>query len=267
MLELFGDPATWVAFATLLGLEIVLGIDNVVFISILADKLRPDQRERARVVGLTLAMLIRIALLFSIAWIIGLTAPLFETWGHVWTGRDLVLLVGGLFLLGKATHEIHGQLEGETDRQGKRAPATFASVITQILILDLVFSLDSVITAVGMTDILVVMVAAVVIAVGVMLVASKGIASFVRSHPTVKMLALSFLILIGVLLVAEAFGQHIPKGYVYFAMAFALGVELLNLRLRRKAAPVELHPAYAPGEGGAPSDANSLVTESGAPKT
>ncbi|HJQ93931.1 MAG TPA: TerC family protein [Candidatus Thermoplasmatota archaeon] len=245
MLEWLSDPQVWLAFVSLTALEIVLGIDNVVFISILAEKLPAQQRERARVVGLSLAMLIRIGLLFSISWIISLTQPLFEVAGMGFSGRDLVLLGGGLFLLAKATHEIHNSLEGEEGHASKRVAASFAAVLVQILLLDIVFSLDSVITAVGMTDLFFVMVAAVVVAVGVMLFASGPIASFVRRHPTVKMLALSFLILIGVMLVADSFGQHIPKGYVYFAMAFALGVEMLNLRLRKKAAePVELHKPY-----------------------
>lgn len=245
MLEFLSDPAVWLAFASLTALEIVLGIDNVVFISILADRLPAAQRERARVVGLALAMLIRIGLLFSLSWIIGLTAPLFSVVGMEWSGRDLVLLLGGLFLLAKATHEIHGSLEGDAGHSGKRASASFTAVLVQILLLDIVFSLDSVITAVGMTDLFIVMVAAVVAAVAVMMFASGPIAAFVRRHPTVKMLALSFLMLIGVMLVADAFGQHIPKGYVYFAMAFALGVEMLNLRLRKTAAaPVELHKPF-----------------------
>ncbi len=241
----FADPNMWIAFATLTALEIVLGIDNIVFISILSDKLAPNQREKARRVGLLLAMLIRILLLLSLSWIITLTAPLFTLLDHPVTGRDLVLILGGLFLLAKSTHEIHGALEGTEGRASVKVHAGFTSVIIQILLLDIVFSLDSVITAVGMTSEIIIMVAAVVVAVGVMLVASGPIAGFVREHPTIKMLALSFLILIGVLLVADGFGQHIPKGYVYFAMAFSLGVEMLNLRLRKRAAPpVELHPAY-----------------------
>jgi predicted tellurium resistance membrane protein TerC len=215
-----------------------------VFISILSEKLPAHQRDRARVTGLALAMIIRIGLLFSLSWIIGLTAPLFSLLGMEWSGRDLVLLLGGLFLIAKATHEIHGSLEGDEGHAGRRVTASFGAVLVQILLLDIVFSLDSVITAVGMTDLFAVMVAAVVTAVAVMLFASGPIAAFVRRHPTVKMLALSFLILIGVMLVADSFGQHIPKGYVYFAMAFALGVEMLNLRLRRNAAPVELHRPY-----------------------
>src|SRR5688572_19728941 len=252
MLDFLSDPAVWLAFASLTALEIVLGIDNVVFISILSEKLPAHQRDRARITGLALAMIIRIGLLFSLSWIIGLTAPLFTLLGMEWSGRDLVLLVGGLFLIAKATHEIHGSLEGDEGHAGRRVTASFGAVLVQILLLDIVFSLDSVITAVGMTDLFIVMVAAVVAAVGVMLFASGPIAAFVRRHPTVKMLALSFLILIGVMLVADSFGQHIPKGYVYFAMAFALGVEMLNLRLRKRSAtPVELHKPYvdesAPG--------------------
>ena len=248
MLELLTDPQVWLAFATLTALEIVLGIDNVVFISILAGKLPAEQRDKARRVGLFLAMFMRLALLFSLAWIIGLTAPLFTVAGMEVSGRDLVLLLGGLFLIAKSTHEIHGSLEGAHGGGKGAAYASFGAVIVQILVLDIVFSLDSVITAVGMTDLLPVMVAAVVVAVGAMLLASGHISEFVNRHPTVKMLALSFLLLIGVMLVAEGFGQHIPKGYVYFAMAFSLGVELLNLRLRRKAEPVHLRDAYGVGK-------------------
>jgi predicted tellurium resistance membrane protein TerC len=250
MLELLSEPEVWIAFGTLTALEIVLGIDNIVFISILADKLPQKDRAKARRIGLLLAMFTRIALLFSLAWIIGLTEPMFEVAGHPFSGRDLVLLLGGLFLLAKSTHEIHGALEGEQGHASRRVTSSFAGVIIQILLLDIVFSLDSVITAVGMTDVLAVMVAAVVVAVAVMLVAAGPISNFVSRHPTVKMLALSFLILIGVLLVAESFHQKIPKGYVYFAMAFALGVEMLNLRLRRVQDPVALHKPYA--EEGAP---------------
>jgi predicted tellurium resistance membrane protein TerC len=231
----------WTALLTLTALEIVLGIDNVIFISILAGKLPEGQRERARIVGLSLAMLMRIALLFSISWVIGLTEPIFELLGRDFSGRDLILLGGGLFLIYKSTTEIHEKLEGEEAHGTARAAASFASVIFQILLLDIVFSLDSVITAVGMADDLGVMVAAVVIAVGVMLVASGGISSFVQRHPTVKMLALSFLLLIGMSLVAEGFHQHIPKGYIYAAMGFSVFVEALNLRLRGSTDPVHLH--------------------------
>ncbi len=251
MLDLLSDPAVWVAFLTLTSLEIVLGIDNVVFISILADKLPREQRAKARRVGLGLAMFMRIALVASVAWIVGLTEPLFTLFRHGISVRDLVLIVGGLFLLAKATHEIHGSLEGAHGVASARVAASFAAVIVQILLLDVVFSIDSVITAVGLTDLVPVMVAAVVVAVAVMMLAAGPIGSFVSRHPTVKILALSFLLMIGGLLVAEGFGQHIPHGYVYFAMAFALGVEMLNMRLRKVAPPVELHSAYQ--EPGAPA--------------
>jgi len=235
------NPEIWIALVTLTALEIVLGIDNVVFISILAGKLPLAQQARARRVGLALAMLMRIALLFSLAWIIRLTAPLFSVIGHEISGRDLILLLGGLFLLAKSTHEIHQKLEGQEGHISTRTAASFGSVLVQIVLLDVVFSLDSVITAVGMVDEIGIMVAAVVIAVGFMLVFAGPISSFVERHPTVKMLALSFLLLIGFALVAEGFDQHIPKGYIYFAMAFSLGVEMLNLRLRRRVEPVRLH--------------------------
>jgi predicted tellurium resistance membrane protein TerC len=244
MLDVLSDPAIWVAFLTLTGLEIVLGIDNVVFISILADKLPSERRVKARRLGLFLAMFIRIALVSSVAWIVGLTEPVFTLLHHGVSWRDLVLIVGGLFLLGKATHEIHGALEGEPGHASAKVRASFTSVIVQILLLDIVFSIDSVVTAVGLTDVILVMVAAVVTSVAVMMFASGPIGNFVSRHPTVKMLALSFLLMIGGLLVAEGFGQHVPHGYVYFAMAFALGVEMLNLRLRKLAAPVALHSAY-----------------------
>ena len=245
-MELLTNPETWIALLTLTALEIVLGIDNIVFISILAGKLPVEQRARARRVGLGLAMFIRVALLLSLVWIIRLTAPLFTVLGNEISGRDLILLFGGLFLLAKSTHEIHQKLEGEEGRVSTRTTASFGSVIVQILLLDIVFSLDSVITAVGMVNEIAVMVAAVVIAVGFMLVFAGPIGGFVERHPTVKMLALSFLLLIGFALVAEGFDQHIPKGYIYFAMAFSLGVELLNLRLRRRTAPVRLHERVAP---------------------
>ncbi|HEX6605641.1 MAG TPA: TerC family protein [Chloroflexia bacterium] len=237
------DPDVWVALITLTALEIVLGIDNVIFISILAGKLPADRQARARQLGLGLAMITRLLLLLSLSWIIQLTAPLFTVVGQEISGRDLVLIGGGLFLLAKSTHEIHQNLEGEgAHAEGRQPRATsFGSVIIQIGLLDIVFSLDSVITAVGMANQLWVMMTAVVIAVGVMLVASGPISHFVDQHPTVKMLALSFLILIGVSLIAEGFDQHIPKGYIYFAMGFSVFVELLNLRARGRAAkPVEL---------------------------
>jgi predicted tellurium resistance membrane protein TerC len=227
-------------------LEIVLGIDNVVFISILAGKLPVDQREKARKVGLALAMITRILLLLSLSWIIRLTAPLFTILGAEISGRDLVLIVGGLFLIGKSTHEIHGSLEGEDGEASRRVAPSFTSVIIQILLLDIVFSLDSVITAVGMAEDLGVMITAVVIAVGFMMVFAKPVSGFVDRHPTVKMLALSFLLLIGITLIADGLGRHIPKGYIYFAMAFSIGVELLNLRARRgKQDPVKLRQPYA----------------------
>ena len=246
LVGLLTDPNAWLAFATLTALEIVLGIDNIVFISIIADKLPASQRKKARQVGLFLAMFIRVALLASIAWIIGLTAPLFTipVVDQAISGRDLVLLLGGLFLLAKSVHEIHGSLEGRHESKTARMARSFAAVIIQILLLDIVFSLDSVITAVGMTDKLPIMIAAVITAVAVMLFAAGPISDFVSRHPTVKMLALSFLILIGVMLVAESFEQHIPKGYIYFAMAFALLVEMLNLRVRKVAEPVELHAVH-----------------------
>ncbi len=241
-MEWISSPEIWTALLTLTVLEIVLGIDNVIFISILAGKLPANQRDRARIWGLSLAMIMRIALLFSISWVIGLTEPFFSVFGRDISGRDLILFGGGLFLLYKATTEIHERLEGEEEHAGGRAGATFTGVIIQILLLDIVFSLDSVITAVGMADDLGVMVAAVVIAVGVMLFASGPISTFVQRHPTVKILALSFLLLIGMSLIAEGFHQHIPKGYIYAAMAFSVFVEVLNLRLRRSSQPpVELH--------------------------
>ncbi len=228
------DPQAWIGFLTLAVLEIVLGIDNVVFISILAGKLPPGQQDRARKVGLGLAMLMRIALLLSLSWIVRLTAPLFTVLGQAISGRDLVLIVGGLFLLGKSTREIHDRLEGEEGETSARVRPTLRAVLIQIVLLDIVFSLDSVITAVGMVDEIGVMIAAVVVAVGFMFVFAKPISDFVEQHPTVKVLALSFLLLIGVALIAEGLDQHIPKGYIYFAMAFSVGVELLNLRVKRK---------------------------------
>ena len=231
----------WVALGTLTVLEIVLGIDNIVFISILAGKLRLEERDRARRVGLSLAMFIRIALLLSITWVMGLTAPIFKVLGTEISGRDLILLIGGLFLIAKATHEIHDKLEGAQGDASARVVASFAAVIVQILLLDIVFSLDSVITAVGMAEHVAIMILAVVIAVGVMLVSSGPISEFVERHPTVKILALSFLLLIGVSLIGEGLDQHIPKGYIYFAMAFSVFVEMINLRVRRKAEPVHLH--------------------------
>ncbi|HKE88297.1 MAG TPA: TerC family protein [Vicinamibacterales bacterium] len=235
----------WIALATLTILEIVLGIDNIVFISILSGKLPHADRPRARKIGLSLAMFIRIGLLWSITWVIRLTAPLFSVWGHEISGRDLIMLVGGLFLIAKSTHEIHEKLEGDEGETSARVAASFAGVIVQILLLDIIFSLDSVITAVGMAEDLAVMVLAVVLAVGVMLVSAGTISEFVERHPTVKMLALSFLLLIGVSLIAEGFEQHIPKGYIYFAMGFSIFVEMINLRVRAKSKPIHLRQPYA----------------------
>ena len=234
----------WIALLTLTVLEVVLGIDNIVFISILAGKLPREQRERARKVGLSLAMLTRVGLLLSITWVMRLTTPLVAVLGQAISGRDLILIVGGLFLMAKSTHEIHDKLEGEEGHASARVAASFAAVITQILLLDVVFSLDSVITAVGMAEDVAVMVLAVMIAVGVMLVSSSAIGEFVERHPTVKMLALSFLLLIGMSLMAEGVDQHIPKGYIYFAMGFSVFVEMINLRVRARTPVVHLHQPY-----------------------
>ncbi|HET9216052.1 MAG TPA: TerC family protein [Terriglobia bacterium] len=235
-MEWITDPSVWIAFATLTALEIVLGIDNVIFISILSSKLPQSQQSRARNMGLALAMIMRILLLLTLAQIVRLTTPLFEVRGQGISGRDLILIIGGLFLVAKSTREIHHKLEG-TDRSELRGLPSFQSVIIQIVALDIVFSLDSVITAVGMVDRIGVMIAAVVTSVCVMLFSARSIGEFVDRHPTVKMLALSFLLLIGVTLMAEGFGQHISKGYIYFAMAFSAFVEMLNLRLQRTALP------------------------------
>jgi len=240
------SPETWIALLTLTVLEIVLGIDNIIFISILAGKLPAGEQPRARTVGLTLAMVTRILLLLSLTGIMRLTRPLFSPFGHPFSGRDLILLLGGLFLIWKSTREIHDKLEGEEGRQNVKAGATFGGVIVQIALLDIVFSLDSVITAVGMVRQVGVMIAAIVLAVLVMLVAAGPISNFVHRHPTLKMLALSFLLLIGVTLIADGLGQHIPKGYVYFAMGFSVFVESLNLRLLRKAPPVHLKESITP---------------------
>jgi predicted tellurium resistance membrane protein TerC len=236
------NPSSLVALVTLTALEVVLGIDNIVFISILAGRLRGGEREKARVAGLALAMVSRIALLLSLTWVMRLVTPLFNLFGHPVSGRDLILLAGGLFLLAKSTHEIHISLESPGEKpKGRKGASTFASVVLQIMVLDIVFSLDSVITAVGMARKVGVMVLAIIVAVAIMMLAVNGISRFIERHPTIKMLALSFLLLIGVTLVAESFGVHIPKGYVYFAMAFSLFVEFLNHRLRERASkPVEL---------------------------
>jgi predicted tellurium resistance membrane protein TerC len=243
-MEWLTSPETWIALLTLTTLEIVLGIDNIIFISILSTKLPQPQQRPARRLGLALAMLMRIALLLSITWVMRLSSPLFSVLDHPVSGRDLILIVGGLFLLAKATFEIHDKLEGEPGHASTRVAASFGAVIVQIILLDIVFSLDSVITAVGMANSIAVMIAAVMIAVGVMLFAADPISRFVEGHPTVKMLALAFLLLIGMALVAEGVGQHIPKGYVYFAMGFSVFVEMLNLRVRKKRAPVELNQRY-----------------------
>jgi predicted tellurium resistance membrane protein TerC len=246
------DPQAWIAFFTLVALELVLGVDNVIFISILASKLPAAQQQRARVTGLGMAVLSRILLLFSLSWIIGLSAPLFSIFGYEMSGRDLILILGGLFLLAKSTYEIHQKLEGEEGHTSTRVKASFFSVIVQILLLDVVFSLDSVITAVGMVDQLEIMVAAVVIATGVMILLARPLGDFVDRHPTIKILALSFLLLIGFTLIVEGLHQHIPKGYIYFAMGFSVFVEMLNLKLRNaRTSPVKLHEAYA---GEVPND-------------
>lgn len=231
------DPEAWISLATLTALEIVLGIDNIIFISILVGRVAAHQRQRARVLGLGLAMGTRILLLLCLSWVMGLTDPLFTVLAREISGRDLILIVGGLFLLAKSTHEIHGTLEGGGEEKGGTAvSAGMTATLVQIALIDIVFSLDSVITAVGMADYLAVMVLAVVIAVLIMMVAARSIGEFVERHPTIRMLALSFLLLIGVALVADGLDLHIPKGYIYFAMAFSVGVEMLNLRLRARRA-------------------------------
>lgn len=243
-MDAFFTSSGLIALITLTFLEIVLGVDNVIFISILSSKLPGPQQNRARRAGLLAAMGMRILLLLSIVWITRLTNPLFSVMGHPISGRDLILIGGGLFLLAKATMEIHERLEGEEGHSSARVRPAFAAVITQIVVLDIVFSLDSVITAVGMADELTIMVAAVILAVGVMMFSAGPISTFVNRHPTVKVLALSFLLLIGIALVGDGLGMHIPKGYIYFAMGFSFFVEMVNLRLRRVAAPVHLHEPY-----------------------
>lgn len=238
-MEWLADPQAWIALATLTLLEIVLGVDNIIFISILVGRLPPAQRDRARRIGLALAMGSRIALLLSLAWIMTLTEPLFRVLSQEISGRDIILIGGGLFLLWKSVHEIHNSLEGEVEQAGATAgagAATFAGVLAQIAVIDIVFSLDSVITAVGMVSQVGVMITAIVIAVGVMMFAARAIGDFVDRHPTIKMLALSFLILVGVALIGEGFGVHLPKGYIYFAMAFSAVVEMLNIKTRTKVA-------------------------------
>jgi len=239
-MELLSDPQAWLAFATLTALEIVLGIDNIIFISILVGRLPKNVQQRARTIGLALAMITRILLLLSITWVMSLSADLFSVGSLGISGRDVILIGGGLFLLAKSTLEIHSGLEGEEQHHEAKIRATFTSVIVQIAIIDIVFSLDSVITAVGMVDHVEVMIAAVIVAVLVMMFLARPIGEFVDRHPTIKMLALAFLILIGTALVGEGFGFHIPKGYIYFAMAFSVGVEMLNIRVRKKMEPMKL---------------------------
>lgn len=236
MFEWIASPEAWIALGTLTALEIVLGIDNIIFISILVARLPDEQRDRARRLGIMLAMVTRLALLFSISWVMGLTEPWFTVLGQEISGRDLILILGGLFLLAKSTHEIHASVEGEpeAEHQAAKAASSFGMVLVQIAILDLVFSLDSVITAVGLVDHVSIMAIAIIIAVGVMLLASKAIGEFVDDHPTIKILALSFLIVVGLTLMVEGFDVHVPKGYIYFAMLFSLSVELINIRMRKK---------------------------------
>jgi len=256
-MEWLADPNVWIAFGTLTVLELVLGIDNIIFISILSGKLPKEQQQRARFIGLTLALVFRVILLLSLSWIMTLTEPLFTVWGHPFSGRDLILIIGGLFLIGKSTHEIHGSLEGEEGDVAKKVFSSFAGVIIQIGLLDIVFSIDSVITAIGMVDKVSIMIAAVVVSIIAMMFFAGPIGGFVEKHPTIKMLALSFLLMIGFTLVVEGFEYHIPKGYIYFAMAFSVFVEFLNIRLRKKAKAVELHDPYHEhrGEGTPPSEA------------
>jgi len=257
-MEWLTQPQAWIALATLTVLELVLGVDNIVFLTILAGKLPPAERAKARRIGLALAMFTRIGLLLSLAWLIGLTAPWFALFGHEVSGRDLILILGGLFLLAKSTHEIHQKLEGHESELSARAAPSFTSVIVQIILLDVIFSLDSVITAVGMVEQVQIMVIAIVIAIGLMMVFARPIGDFVDRHPTVKILALSFLLLIGTALIADGAGMHIPRGYIYFAMGFSVMVELINLRARRvEGSPVQLHEQFtqhnaaaeAPGSG------------------
>jgi predicted tellurium resistance membrane protein TerC len=245
MIEILLDPQIWIAFLTLTALELVLGIDNIIFIAIIVDKLPQEKREFARKLGLFLAMFMRIGLLLVLSWIIGLTEPVLTLFGHGVSGRDLILIAGGLFLIWKSTMEVHQLLEGEEGEQSRKVASTFAGVILQIIMIDLVFSLDSIITAVGMVSEVGVMIAAVVASVGLMMLFASAIGRFVSDHPTIKMLALSFLVVVGVVLIVDGFGHHVPKGYIYFAMAFSVSVEMLNIRMRKKAVrPVELREPY-----------------------
>lgn len=259
-MDWISDPQVWIAFTTLTLLELVLGIDNVIFISILSNRVNEKQRAKARFIGLSLSLVMRVVLLFSLTWVMGLTAPLFAIAGHEISGRDLILLIGGLFLLAKSTHEIHSSLEGAEGEDGKTVAAGFTSAVVQITLLNIVFSLDSIITAVGMVNTkpvaeggfgqmaVWIMIAAVVVSIIAMIALASSIGAFVHRHPTVKMLALSFLIMIGVSLIAEGMHFHIPKGYIYFAMAFSIFVEMLNIRLRKKAPPVILHNQFSEEE-------------------
>ena len=250
-MELLSNPQAWIALATLTALELVLGIDNIIFISILVDKLPREKRELARRIGLFMAMFMRIGLLLVLAWIVGLVAPLFTVLGQEISGRDLILIAGGLFLVWKATNEIHGSLEGEEGEASSAVKATFTAVILQIMVIDIVFSLDSIITAVGMVDDVRIMIAAVILSVALMMLFARPIGEFVSNHPSIKMLALSFLVVVGVVLIAEGFDHKVPKGYVYFAMAFSVAVEMLNIHARkRKAKPVELHSPYRGSDAG-----------------
>jgi predicted tellurium resistance membrane protein TerC len=251
VLELLSDPQAWIAFATLTALELVLGIDNVIFIAILVDKLPREKRDFARRLGLFMAMFMRIGLLLVLAWVVGLVAPLFTLLGQAISGRDLILILGGLFLIWKGTGEIHQALEGEEGEASNAVRATFTAVILQIMVVDIVFSLDSIITAVGMVDKVAVMIAAVVASVALMMLFAGAIGRFVSGHPTIKMLALAFLVVVGVVLIAEGFDHHVPKGYIYFAMAFSVGVEMLNIRVRKATSPpTHLKAPYARGDAG-----------------
>ena len=246
-MEFLLNPEIWIAFFTLTALELVLGIDNIIFISIIVDKLPPEKREVARKIGLFLAMFMRIGLLLTLSWIIGMTEPIFTLFGSGFSGRDLILIAGGLFLIWKSTGEVHQLLEGEEGEESRKVASTFAGVIAQIIVIDLVFSLDSIITAVGMVSQVGVMIAAVVASVGLMMLFARAIGEFVSQHPTIKLLALSFLVVVGVVLLADGFGHHVPKGYIYFAMAFSVIVEMLNIRLRKGTRnPVDLREAYVP---------------------
>ncbi len=245
IVALLSDPQVWIAFLTLTALELVLGIDNIIFISILVDKLPPEQRETARRIGLFLAMFMRVGLLLVLSWIVGLTAPLFTVIGTNISGRDLILIAGGLFLVWKSTMEIHQLTEGEEGHGSNAVKASFGAIIVQIIIIDAVFSLDSIITAVGLVDEVAVMIAAVIVSVALMMVFARSIGDFVSAHPSIKMLALSFLLVVGVMLIAEGFDHKVPKGYIYFAMAFSVAVEMLNIRMRKKTgSPVKLHEKY-----------------------